>query len=384
MIHSCLLNHIESFLPALASFSLAEHDCLLSESCMSTFLRHKYLMLLFRISRWCTGRSALSVMCLETLRSHAPDLLCLALFQSRTPPKSLLFESPFAFSLLHSRGLNDGSIPKCHLQRRAIYVVFKSVLSLRKVADECKNGPSKDAPGDHLGQTKECGSSEMITEAEKHALQAEEWLIDWLLMQIDLVGDISSYKLCDVANSLASSFLQRFMDEDDVMLQMLLELFNLPILSSFAVHQNESHSLLFATLKPLRLFAAFLSVVHYDHTVIIDYLISNNTGILCLQYLLRCLHIVGSTWPEFVCMSTTRKENRSAEVTPSLQIHDVKTTHLVFGQRINMMKGACCLVSLKLAIDRMQEKSLFPYNATPLLKRLQLVQQLWQRERRIS
>ncbi|KAK9150946.1 hypothetical protein Syun_009255 [Stephania yunnanensis] len=40
-------------------------------------------------------------------------------------------------------------------------------------------------------------------------------------------------------------------------------------------------------------------VLHYDHLVLLDYLISEDIGISCLQYLLRALRTVSNTWPLF-------------------------------------------------------------------------------------
>jgi hypothetical protein len=41
--------------------------------------------------------------------------------------------------------------------------------------------------------------------------------------------------------------------------------------------------------NPVRLFCIFLSELHYDHQVLLDYLISKDIGASCAEYLLRLI-----------------------------------------------------------------------------------------------
>ncbi|KAF3781798.1 hypothetical protein EJ110_NYTH35964 [Nymphaea thermarum] len=45
---------------------------------------------------------------------------------------------------------------------------------------------------------------------------------------------------------------------------------------------------------------AYVSVIHYDHSMLLDCLISKDSGVLCVRYLLRCLRIVVGSWDSFV------------------------------------------------------------------------------------
>ena len=54
---------------------------------------------------------------------------------------------------------------------------------------------------------------------------------------------------------------------------------------------------IFRILGSCFLFHEFMVGIRYDHTVIVDYLISKSTGTLCLCYLLRILRVLCDTWP---------------------------------------------------------------------------------------
>ncbi|KAH0458543.1 hypothetical protein IEQ34_013858 [Dendrobium chrysotoxum] len=132
--------------------------------------------------------------------------------------------------------------------------------------------------------------------------------------------------------------------------------------------------------------------LHYDHLVLVDYLISKDTGLHCLQYLLRCLHLICNSWPAFMQFSNfekksdnhhqkRRKTHRDEDESPTL-----KSSTTAFRRQIlrrhknfqcayeisdshNFEKAKGCLHSLKISLGELQRKSLFPYNSKPLLKR---------------
>lgn len=150
-----------------------------------------------------------------------------------------------------------------------------------------------------------------------------------------------------------------------------------------------------AIFKPLRLFIVFLSMVCYDHLVILEFLISKDTSISCLQYLLRCLRILSNTWPEFLSFSRTcydmhsRKDAISeSKIGEELQaesaahgdpsnVKEKNMLQLVCDTVIDIDKVANCLLSLKHALEQLHGKHAFPYNPSPLLKHLDSFQHLW-------
>ncbi|PKI54338.1 hypothetical protein CRG98_025274 [Punica granatum] len=52
--------------------------------------------------------------------------------------------------------------------------------------------------------------------------------------------------------------------------------------------------------NPITIFHIFLAEIHYDHQVLLDYLISKDTGISCAQYLLRCLRMILDKFEAFL------------------------------------------------------------------------------------
>ncbi|CAL2244036.1 unnamed protein product [Prunus armeniaca] len=87
----------------------------------------------------------------------------------------------------------------------------------------------------------------------------------------------------------AKSFIQQYIKEDDVLFKVLLHLLCVPC----CAEQDEKEkvaledwngNLLFRVsdlFNPVLLFHLFLLELSYDHPVLLDYLISKDTGISC-------------------------------------------------------------------------------------------------------
>ncbi|CAL9028387.1 unnamed protein product [Prunus brigantina] len=136
---------------------------------------------------------------------------------------------------------------------------------------------------------------------------------------------------------------------------------------------------------------------YYDHQVLLDYLISKDTGISCAEYLLRCLRKVYDSWSLFVeflvggqatNQSFCKKRKVSLGGSSSWGEDSLAPTknHLTFlddepdeenengckhtqngGQYFKEAKE--CLLSLKISIEGLHQKNLFPYNPNVLLNR---------------
>jgi hypothetical protein len=95
----------------------------------------------------------------------------------------------------------------------------------------------------------------------------------------------------------------------------------------------------------------------YDYTVLVDLLISESMGPLCLQYVLGCLHWIMSTSAEF------GHDNGigSTSILSPLE-GQVKRGKFWFQKSID------CLLELEFTIEHLHHQHLFPYNPSVLLK----------------
>ncbi|XP_058069270.1 uncharacterized protein LOC131218622 isoform X15 [Magnolia sinica] len=83
---------------------------------------------------------------------------------------------------------------------------------------------------------------------------------------------------------------------DDFLFEMLLQLLHSPFTAEllsykennkiFEEVKGNTHFHISSVFNPIHLFHLFLAELHYDHLVLLDYLISKDTGVHCVQYLL--------------------------------------------------------------------------------------------------
>ncbi|XP_057951432.1 uncharacterized protein LOC131146073 isoform X7 [Malania oleifera] len=158
--------------------------------------------------------------------------------------------------------------------------------------------------------------------------------------------------------------------------------------------------------NPVHLFHLLLAELHYDHLVLLDYLISKDTGTSCAEYLLRCLRAICDSWHifvefppsmEFLDQSQYKKtrvcwDGLSTQLEPSsAQIRGVVTPvspeekcarDYKYGSKNCGTRGQPfeeardCLLMLKNSMENLQQKNLFPYNPGVLLRRLTRFQEL--------
>ncbi|KAM1476709.1 hypothetical protein PS2_037974 [Malus domestica] len=92
--------------------------------------------------------------------------------------------------------------------------------------------------------------------------------------------------MCD----FAKSFLQLYIKEDDVLFKVLLQLLSVLFVPKNGWKRKREH---FRIQRAIRFFMSYIfNPLRYDHQVLLDYLISKDTGISCAEYLLRCLRKV--------------------------------------------------------------------------------------------
>lgn len=100
-------------------------------------------------------------------------------------------------------------------------------------------------------------------------------------------------------------------------------------------------------LSPAATFIQFVRAVSHEPDVLLDLLVSNETCFLL--YLLRTLKFVRRNWEEFI------RECGG-------ELDDVMTV----------------LIRLRLAIDRLVSKDLFPYNIGPVLRLLEKCENMYE------
>lgn len=100
-------------------------------------------------------------------------------------------------------------------------------------------------------------------------------------------------------------------------------------------------------LSPTATLVDFFQVVSHDPDVLLDLLVSNETCFLL--YLLRILKFIRRHWEEFVADA-------------GRQLEDTMTV----------------FIRLRLAIDRLVQRALFPYNIGPVLRLLEKIEELYE------
>ncbi|KAJ4436300.1 hypothetical protein ANN_18931 [Periplaneta americana] len=139
--------------------------------------------------------------------------------------------------------------------------------------------------------------------------------------------------------------VQLFADQDDALIEGMVCCLDVAVglfYRSAAVQPDLRHR-----LSPAATFVEFLRAVSHDPDVLLDLLVSNETCFLL--YLLRLLKFVRRNWAEFVACC-----GRELDGTMSV------------------------LIRLRLAIDRLVSKALFPYNINPVLRLLERCEQMYE------
>ncbi|KAK9285883.1 hypothetical protein L1049_025084 [Liquidambar formosana] len=296
-----------------------------------------------------------------------------------------------------------------HLQRQTVFLFLRcsfSLISLREETDEkCACATQNSCLTFDSSSDLECCSR------KKGFSELYEWLQGYL--PTDKFVDYEMY--LEKCRNFALSFLQLFMHEDDILFEVLLQLLSVPFCSEQhccrdgGSFQEVKEDILFHVsnlFNPVHLFHLFLAELHYDHQVLLDYLISKDTGISCAEYLLRCLRTVSDSWHVFVEFSMCEKvlnrssckkrkvfldgSNSQVELSSALvkgdgvalSLEEVCESDHKFGSKHYRTKGQPfkeakeCMLSLKCSIENLHQKNLFPYNPEVLLKRLVRFQEL--------
>ncbi|KAL0535969.1 hypothetical protein IC582_024899 [Cucumis melo] len=347
------------------------------DRCLSRYFSHKLLILMIRLSFHCHLQCSTLVIWLQLCRKRFQNLLLLPKLELESSSDTSLEDSPLIVSYF-----GDKCSPcSLHLRRLAVFLFLRCSLSFT-----CKQTTEKCDPSTFLATSDDCTCS------KKGILELYKWLLGNLPTNIFL--DTNMYaKNC---TKFASSFLQLYMHEDDLLFKVLLQLLQLPShrepCSCEGPSQEVKEDILFHVsniFDPQHMFHIFLKELNYDHEMLLDYLVSKDAGTCCLEYLLRCLHIINDSRHALVDSSGKRRKvmlnsstiseerlsgspKRSKETLPSFE----DTGNCDYGykpQRVgveSLKKSKNCLHLLKTSLENLHRENLFPYNPKVLIKRL--------------
>ncbi|KAF2295143.1 hypothetical protein GH714_031686 [Hevea brasiliensis] len=283
--HHPVLCIIISFVPKLLSWCLGEHENFLKMS-VSQYFRHKLLMLMLRLSyQTCLSCSTL-ISWLQLLHVYFEELLWKPIIKLDFGQEECLEGSPFLLSLSDRvHGINSH-----HLQRWAVLLFVKCCFSLisstRETSKQCGCATlNSSLTFDSISDLDSYGRRQGFLELYK-----------WLRGHLPTDTFLDHEMYLEKCRGFALSFLQLYMHEDDILFKVLLELLSIqPFLEQQSnkekwTNGDVKQDTLFyvaSIFNPVNLFHLFLAELHYDHQVLLDYLISKDTGITCAEYLLR-------------------------------------------------------------------------------------------------
>ncbi|KAG5869679.1 hypothetical protein JTB14_035604 [Gonioctena quinquepunctata] len=142
-----------------------------------------------------------------------------------------------------------------------------------------------------------------------------------------------------------------FSDQDDYMIEAMVCSLDITIGISY---RNAVFPDLINMLNPIHSFIEFLNVVSHDSRVLLDYLVSNETCFLL--YLLRFLKYTKRNWAKFISSCGEGSAPRGNELDDTMTV----------------------LIRLKMQINRLVSRNLFPYNITPVLRLLETCENLYE------
>ncbi|XP_077233133.1 golgin isoform X2 [Tasmannia lanceolata] len=401
---SPFLAKVTDFVPKLFCWCLCNHRDN-TRNRLSQYLRHKLLVLLMRLSFHIHGQYSILVKWLQLLRKHFGDVLSQPIYERHVGVNDSLEGSPFMASIAYGQKVHN--ICSRHLQRQVIFILFKCSFSL--ISFKMESGQQCACATENP-----CLTCELQTNREFSCTMGLSELSEWLHRHVPLEKFVAYEDYLWKCKSFASSFLELYVDEDDFLFEMLLQLLSLPFPGKLIqpkengnILEEAKGDILFhisSIFNPIHLFHLFLAGLHYDHSVLLDYLISKDTGIHCVQYLLRSLRIVCKSWCMFVefsvgeselrqsyckkrkicnfmsgrdcegkvdLSSSSMKEIANARIPErqNKQRHSFRSMPETDRPLLAFGKAKECLLSLKKSVENLHQKNLFPYNPAALLRR---------------
>lgn len=121
-----------------------------------------------------------------------------------------------------------------------------------------------------------------------------------------------------------------------------------------------------ASCHPNLLLIHFLSAVGFDSSVLLDFLMSSETQFL--SYFLAHLKLMEASWQLFCAHCHSVETAGGAASSPEAEEESV------------LERVMACLIRLRLSLTSLWAKDLFPYNPSPLVRRLERLESLYDGE----
>ncbi|KAK3152681.1 hypothetical protein QOZ80_2BG0162090 [Eleusine coracana subsp. coracana] len=355
-------------LPKIAASLQEQHH---GPKSLYQYSKHKILVVMMRLKPYMQQDCSHIICCLKLLRQYFQDLLYDPISQHIVEPDNCLEGSPFCLSMVDL--VETQAKSNRHLQRRAIYLLLGCCICLSCNRNDGKLHCSCKRDDGLLGhEVRGCFDHCSCFGLSEISDWFERCYLDQRFDSKPSI-DFSLY------------FLQLYIEEDDMLFSILLQLFDAPLISKKTDSMKATELIgakMFSSLfDPVHLFHLLLKLLHYDHLVLVDYLISKDVGVDCAQYLLRCLRLISQSWHDFVdgsvyetkIMKLTCKRQRTSKDTNGARCssskEEMSTQKLFFSAK-------ACLLSLKRTVEDLQKKSLFPYNPRPLIRSLTRFEEL--------
>ncbi|XP_022928033.1 uncharacterized protein LOC111434940 isoform X1 [Cucurbita moschata] len=368
------------------------------DGCLSRYFSHKLLILMIRLSFSCHLQCSTLVLWLQLCRNRFQNLLLLPKLELESSSDTSLEDSPLTVSYFGE----ERSPCSMHLRRLAIFLFLRCSLSFI-----CKQPTEKYDASIALKSQLMCTTNlESKCDGCNCSKKAILELYKWLQGNLPTNNFLDTKMYATNCIKFASSFLQLYMHEDDLLFKVLLQLLPLPSRSGpwscEGPSQDVEEDILFHVSNffyPQHMFHIFLKELNYDHEMLLDYLMSKDSGTYCLEYLLRCLHIINdsrhapedlstewdvtthssckrrkvlldsSTIPDELLSSSPNQRNGTLLSSVDAKNCDYSYKPQRFWVKA-LKKSKNCLQSLKRSLENLHREDLFPYNPEVLIKRL--------------
>lgn len=239
----------------------------------------------------------------------------------------------------HSRSSEEGDRPL--LQKMALLVLKSVAVTVKETRSDSSSSDASSSSGGGGGG----GSSEEEAAAAADEMAVIARSIAEVLRRLDTC--VKSLLPFHPETPLAQWVVQLFSDQDDALVEGMVCCLDVEVGLSVAPATSIASNTLRAVLSPTQTFAQFLRTVSHDHEVLLDLLVSNETCFLL--YLLRFLKYARKQWGEFVAGCDRELEN-------------IMTV----------------LIRLRISINRLVSKALFPYNIRPVLRLLERCEHMYE------
>ncbi|XP_077976019.1 uncharacterized protein LOC120341018 isoform X1 [Styela clava] len=183
---------------------------------------------------------------------------------------------------------------------------------------------------------------------------------DVILVNLRKLQLLITHKDASSATISTQIIIVCFMEDDEGLVDFLLLQLELYCICQQRIASSiMKESFIF---NPFELFLEVMDALSYDSSILLDWLLSNETKFL--QYFIRYLRILESSWKDFI-KACNNKDDKTPKSSTS-----------------NGMRTCDCsistLIKLKTSIKNLAESNLFPYCPTPLLKRLNTIESIFE------